>query len=283
VVWLLDAVLQLQSYMFGPGFAGMLAGAATGNPAIISGPVVWSSHLVAHDPVPWNTAFALTQVAIAVGLLWRPLVKAALAGSIAWSLAVWWLGEGLGGLLTGTASPVTGAPGAVILYALIAVLVWPVPSADPGRGSVAGASVLGRRGSRAAWAVLWAGFGYLLLQPAVRAPSSLHGALAGNAAGEPGWLAALDHTAAAAAGSQGTPVCIALAALFALVAAGTFHRVTTRPALVAATAVGLAIWVLGENFGQILTGMGTDPNTGPLLVLLAAAYWPRQRGKAGTA
>ncbi len=37
---------------------------------------------------------------------------------------------------------------------------------------------------------------------------------------------------------------------------------------------GLAIWVVGENFGGILTGTGTDPNSGPLLMLLAAAYWP---------
>jgi hypothetical protein len=280
VVWLLDALLQLQSHMFGPGFASTLAAAATGNSAIISGPMLWASHLVAHDPVPWNTMFALTQLAIAVGLLWRPTVKAALAGSIAWSLAVWWLGEGLGGLLTGTASPVTGAPGAVILYALIAALAWPIPSVDPGRGGAAGASVLGRRGSKAAWLVLWAGFGCLLLQSAVRASGSLHNALAGNAAGEPGWLAALDHTAATAAGSHGTPACIVLAALSALIAAGVLHPVTTRPALIAATAAGLAIWVLGENFGQILTGMGTDPNTGPLLVLLAAAYWPLRQQPA---
>ena len=26
----------------------------------------------------------------------------------------------------------------------------------------------------------------------------------------------------------------------------------------------------------MFTGQGTDPNTGPLLVLLALAYWPRR-------
>jgi hypothetical protein len=43
-----------------------------------------------------------------------------------------------------------------------------------------------------------------------------------------------------------------------------------------ATTAGLAFWVIGQNFGQILTGMATDPNTGLLLILLAAAYWPLQ-------
>ncbi len=34
------------------------------------------------------------------------------------------------------------------------------------------------------------------------------------------------------------------------------------------------IWV-AEDFGGVLTGTGTDVNSGPLLALLAAAYWPR--------
>ena len=37
---------------------------------------------------------------------------------------------------------------------------------------------------------------------------------------------------------------------------------------------------LASYFGGILTGSGTDPNTGPLLMLLAAAYWPATRRKA---
>ena len=34
------------------------------------------------------------------------------------------------------------------------------------------------------------------------------------------------------------------------------------------------IWVIGQAFGMILTGSATDPNSGPLLALLAMAYWP---------
>jgi hypothetical protein len=32
--------------------------------------------------------------------------------------------------------------------------------------------------------------------------------------------------------------------------------------------------VVGEAFGTILTGGGTDPDSGPLLALLALTYWP---------
>ena len=34
------------------------------------------------------------------------------------------------------------------------------------------------------------------------------------------------------------------------------------------------IWVVGEALGTVFTGGGTDPNSGPLLALLALAYWP---------
>ena len=43
----------------------------------------------------------------------------------------------------------------------------------------------------------------------------------------------------------------------------------------------MAIWVLGENFGGLLTGQATDPNSGLLLILLAAACWPLSRRPAG--
>ena len=49
-----------------------------------------------------------------------------------------------------------------------------------------------------------------------------------------------------------------------------------------ALVVAAAIWVVGEAFGMILAGGATDPNSGPLLALLALAYWPaRQRQARG--
>jgi hypothetical protein len=281
LVWLLDAALQFQPYMYSNAFVSMvLAPANMGNPAVIASPASWASRLIAHGVPAWNTAFAVIQLAIAVGMLWRPVVKAALAASVAWSLSVWWLGEGLGGVLTGTASPVTGAPGAVILYALIAVLVWPRRAGGPqaGHGSVAAGSPLGRHWSGAAWLVLWGSFAYLVLQPAVRAPRGLSGILAGEEAGEPGWLAVLDRNVAAAAGSHGLAISAVLAAAFILIAAGVLLTAPARPALVLAIIVALGIWVVGENFGEIPAGTATDPNTGPLLILLAAAYWPLPAG-----
>jgi hypothetical protein len=40
----------------------------------------------------------------------------------------------------------------------------------------------------------------------------------------------------------------------------------------------VVIWFAGQDLGEIATGQATDPNSGLLLALLAAAYWPiRQR------
>jgi hypothetical protein len=276
LLWLLDAALQFQPAMFGRAFVSqMLLPAAAAGPAALASPALWADHLIGHNVPAWNTAFALIQLALSLGLLWRPAVKAALAGSIAWALGVWWLGEGLGGVFSGTASPVTGAPGAAVLYVLLAVLAWPARS-----GAATARSPLRARWSAAAWLVLWGSFAFLILQPAVRAPRALHDALAAAAAGEPGWLAAVDRGAAAAAGSHGLLICAVLAAVFVMIAAGIAFPATVRPVLVLASVFGLASWAAGQNFGAIATGMGTDPSSGPLLVLLAAACWPPRRAAA---
>ena len=124
-IWLLDGVLQYQPFMYTRAFAQMLGAAAEGNPPVIARPITWDATLVGHHLVLLNTIFATIQLLLGLGIAFRPTVRLALAASIAWSLGVWWFGEGLGGVLNGGADPLSGGPGAVIIYALIAVLLWP--------------------------------------------------------------------------------------------------------------------------------------------------------------
>ena len=88
-----------------------LAATAQATPAVVARPITWSASLIDHHVVVLNALFATVQLALGLGIAWRPTVRLALAASIGWSLAVWWLGEGFGGILAGTASPVNGAPG----------------------------------------------------------------------------------------------------------------------------------------------------------------------------
>ncbi len=278
--WLLDAALQYQPYMFGKGFiTQVLAPATMGSPALIAGPAMAAARLVGHDVAAWNALFATAQLALAAGLLWRRTARAALAGTIVWALGVWLLAEGAGGVLSGMAgmaNPLTGAPGAAVLYALLALLVWPAHRrvAD---------GLLDPHWARAAWLVLWGSFAYLIVQGAVRSPGAMRGTFTDLATGEPGWLAAFNRTTAATLGPHAGLVCLVLAAAFALTGAGILLRATTRPALVLAVILALFIWVAGEDFGGILTGQATDPNTGPLLILLAAAFWPWAKTRTGSA
>jgi hypothetical protein len=257
--------------MFSRAFGRTLAATADGNPGFVARPITWDATLIQQHAVTLNVVFATIQLLLGLGIAFRPTARLALAASVAWSAGVWWFGEGLGGVLTGTASPVTGAPGAAILYALLAVLLWS-PRA------------VGARTARALWLVLWLALAWLALQPANRAPWALHDTLAGMDSGESGRMAALERDAAAVIGGHGLTASIVLAAAFTLVAVGVYlPRPAAVTALVLAVVIAGVIWVIGEAFGMILAGGSTDPNSGPLLALLALAYWPAATapGKGG--
>jgi hypothetical protein len=276
-IWLLDGVLQYQSFMFTKAFGQMIGATSSGNPGVVAHPINWNATLVEHHLVLLNAIFATIQILLGLGIAWRPTVRVALAASVVWSLGVWWFGEGLGGVLNGTADPVSGAPGAVIIYALLAVLLWP---AD--RGVVSGrpvpfvaARAVGAQVARALWLVLWGTLAYFALTPANRAPQALHDMIAGMAPGEPGWLAALDKHSAALVAHQGLAASIVLAVALVIVAVGVYLPPPAAQAtLILAIVLAAVIWVVGEALGTILTGGATDPNSGPLLALLALAYWP---------
>lgn len=272
--WLLDGMLQYQSFMYTKAFGQMIEGAVAGNPGIIARPMSWNAALVEHHLALLNTVFATIQLLLGLGIAYRPTVRVALAASIAWSLAVWWLGEGLGGVLSGGASPVSGGPGAVILYALLAVLLWPADRPGVTAPFVA-ARAVGPPVARALWLVLWCSLAYFALTPANRAPQALHDIIAGMAGGEPGWVAGLQEHAAAVLAYRGLTASIVLAVALIVIAVGVFlPPPLDRIALVLALVVAAFIWVFGEAFGQILAGGATDPNSAPLLAFLALAYWP---------
>ena len=273
-IWLLDGVLQYQAFMFSKGFSDMISGTASGNPRAVASPITWNASLVQHHLVLLNTIFATIQLLLGIGIAWRPTVRVALAASIAWSVGVWWFGEGLGMVLTSAASPVNGAPGAVIIYALLAVLLWPADR--PGRlAPFTAARAVGAPVARALWLVLWLSLAYFALLPGNRAPQALHDMIAGMEDGEPGWLAALDRGAASLVAHQGLAASVVLAIALVIVAVGVYlPDPVARGTLVLAIVIAAVIWVFGEAFGVIMTGGGTDPNSGPLLALLALTYWP---------
>ncbi len=279
-LWLLDGVLQIQVFMFSHGFADSVADAAGGNPAAVAGPVRWTSGLIGAHGALVTIAIAVVEVLIGLGIAWRPTVRLALGASVAWALGVWWLGEGFGGLFTPDANVIAGAPGAVIIYAMLAVVLWPAgvrarSAGATGSAAAGGSAVASGPAATALWLLLWGGLAVLSLSQAVAAPGALGQSLADMAGGQPRWLASADSALAALLGHHGATASLAFAAVLAVIAASVFLPMPARRLVLgAAAALVVLLWTVGQAFGGILTGMATDPNSGPLLLLALAAYWP---------
>jgi len=271
LIWLLDGGLQFQSVFYGKGFIQLLQGLTAGQPHWVASSVNWGATTLQSHQALFNTLFALVQVAIGFGLLYRRTVKPALVSSFAWALVVWWFGEAFGMMFMATtpmggapmASPLTGAPGAVLLYALIGAIVW--PNGRPG-------GLFGARGARALWATLWLVMAWLWLVEAGGAngiTNSINAAPSGMS-----WLSSVQDWFATAAKGDGVAIAIVLAAVSAAI--GVAVVANWRPKLFLWLAIGLNLlyWVVGQGFGGIFQGGATDPNAGPLFVLLAAAMFP---------
>jgi hypothetical protein len=263
LLWLLDGVLQAQPFMFTRGFATqVIAADGQGQPGFVSVPVHWASTVIAAHPVAWNVPFAGIQLLLGVGLLVPRTVRLTLAASIVWALGVWYLGEGLSGLASGHASLITGAPGSALLYGLLAAAAW--PRRDSSREAPAPWLPF-------AWAGLWLGAAVFQALPGQNTGGAVASALTAGTAAAPEWLASTDDSAGAWAAHHGLLVVTLLVATEALIGVGALARRTRTPAVTCGLALTLAIWVLGQDLGQLYTGQATDPNSGPALALMATA------------
>ena len=266
LLWILDGLLQFQPAMLTRTFATqVIAPAGQGQPAFVSGPVSEAARIILLHPAAMDVGFGLVQLALGAGILWRRTAPWALTASVAWALSVWYLGEGLGGLFGNDASLLTGAPGAALIYAILALAVQP-------QGAHA---VHGQRPSRwaaIAWAALWLGGAVLQLLPGRNTNGSISMALAMNASDAPGWFAVIDHRLATLVPYASVSIVVDLVALQAFVGLGVFMARRARmTALTLGISLSLIYWIVGQDMGQLWSGLATDPSTAPLMVLLAVA------------
>jgi len=299
-LWLLDGLLQLQPYMFERGSNGLLGPLAQNAMGSPSNPYnIVESHLVllfhAYQ-LPANLTAALVQLAIGVAILdgalaRRPgLLRAGLAISLPWACVVWAFGEAFGGMIYPQASMLVGAPGAAVVYALLACVLWPrsdtrrvrLPRgrfADTGNAA-SSPGLLPGAWPYVLWAAVWDGTALLYVQYGNRAPDALAAIVRSGAIGEPGWLGGLARAAADLFDGRGLFAALLLAFLQLAIGQAALSPRTRRAALALGIGVSLLFWVVGQTLGGVLTGTATDPNLGPLMVLYALALWPRT-GTAG--
>jgi hypothetical protein len=271
-LWLIAGGLQLQSFMFTRGFAqDVLGSAALSQPAPIASIIHTAERVVSAHPAPWNWVFALTELLIGAGLLFfrsGRVLRLACWGSVAFGAGIWIVGEGLGGLLNGTAALSTGLPGAALLYSLLTIAAWPSTAGED--------RPLPQRTLRVLWSTVWVLGALFVFIPQQWGASGLSAQAAMGWMMSPHWttgatLAVVNWLAALSAFAA-VLVCVAIAVAHSTIGlAGWRFPAAERGFVIAGAVLALAYWVFGQGFGGVSTGTATDVGSGPVIIVLAAA------------
>jgi len=146
-----------------------------------------------------------------------------------------------------------------IAQTALGLIVW--PTARPG-------GLLGVRGARTAWCALWLIMAWLWLEEPSAGANAISSALQAAPSGMV-WLSSLQIDLAHDIAGANVPIAIALGALSAAIAIAVAANRHTKPFLWLAILLNLAYWILGQGLGGIFQGGATDPDAGPLFILLA--------------
>jgi cytochrome oxidase Cu insertion factor (SCO1/SenC/PrrC family) len=275
-LWVIDGLLQLQSAMPLGMATGVLRPAASTSPE-------WVQHLVGFGVETWTrhpTAAAASAVWIQLGIGTFLLVaprgrwsRLAGLGSVGWGLVVWVFGEAFGGLFAPGLTVLFGAPGGVLLYVVAGGLL-----ALPERAWV---------GQRLGRVVVAAGGVFLLVFAVLQAwpgrgfwqggshsrPGTLAGMVSDMAGtSQPHFLSSAVSSFASFDEAHGWAVNLFVVVALAVTGLALLSGRLLYPTVIALVVLGLADWVLIEDFG-VWGGVGTDPNSAiPLLLLLVAGY-----------
>ena len=187
-------------------------------------------------------------------------------------------------LLTGQAGILTGAPGAVLLYPLLGLLIYPRQSSRATSSDSAveatESTLLPRSYFRWYLAGFWFLAALLQLQPYWWQSGQISQAV-GGMAGQGGLntflVDPLVNGLMSVTATIEIPLNIVLIVVFIALGVGVaFAREEhLRSFLLVSIVVSLLIWWGAQGFGMIFTGMATDFNSGLLLIIMALACWPK--------
>lgn len=287
LLWLVDGLLQLQPMMFTMNMVnGVMVPMVHAQPGPIAASLNWIVQVTTQNLTLVNICIAVIQILIGLSLLSGKWVKGTLIVSIIWAFIVWYGGEGMSMLLTGQASAFTGAPGAVLLYALLALVLYPRRSTATASTTNGGMllqkdypGLLSREQLLLIFAGFWVVMALLQIQPYWWQQGQISQGI-GGMVGQGGWNSFLVDPVLSWLSSVTTNSEITLNIAFIIIFLGLGIALAVlkdrqvRPFLLISIIVSLAIWWFAEAFGMIFTGMATDFNSGLLLVVIALACWP---------
>jgi hypothetical protein len=286
-LWLIDGLLQLQPQMFTMNMVnGIMRPMLQGQPGLFEPSLQFIVNQTTLHLTEVNLLIAIVQILLGLGFLLFPdrWVKWLLFASIVWAFIVWYGGEGMSMLLTGTASILSGAPGAVLLYPLLGLAVVPrTQSHASSKGATrkrGDDGLLSRKYLRWVLAGFWCFAALLQLQPYWWQQGQISQAI-GAMVGQGGLNSVLVDPVLQQISNATTnlevPLNIVLIVVFLAIGIGLFvvKDEQVRPFLIASIVASILFWYFSEAFGMILTGMATDFNSGLLVVVMTLACWPK--------
>jgi hypothetical protein len=273
LLWLLDAVLQAQPRMFTLDFiSNVMTPSVAISPSIFANLANWTITLISPNIGEWNWLFTTIQFVIAIAVLIglaeknQHFIKGGLILSIVWGLGVWVLGEGTSGVFTGNGTLLTGAPGSVFLYVLIAVFYF-----LPDRWWNLKARFCLPRDALAL-VFMYGVVAQVLTQP-FWGERGIPALLQGQTAMAPSWMVSTMSPAIRLTSHLPGLWNAGFTAVMFAIAVLMFGRRQSVTGFVLFGITLLVMWYWGQAFGGIFSGMGTDLNTPPLFVVMAIPAW----------
>ncbi len=287
LLWLIDGLLQLQPQMFTMNMVnGVMKPMLDGQPGFVEPSLQFFVNQTTLHLIVVNLLIVIVQVALGLGFLFLPArwLKELIVVSIVWSFIVWYAGEGMSMLLTGQASILSGAPGAVLLYAVLGLAVWPRQQSTPDTNGTTRTwgddGLLSRHALRWVLSGFWFFSALLQLQPYWWQSGQISQAI-GAMVGQGGLNTVLVDPVLTllsnATAKSEIPLNIALIVVCLALGIGlaVVKQERVRPFVIASIVVSVLLWFFAQAFGMILTGMATDFNSGLLLVVMGLAVWSR--------
>jgi hypothetical protein len=301
-LWFLDGLLQLQPQMFTSQFASqVIVPAAQGQPGWVSGPMHLFMSVFLLQPALANTGIAVVQIGLGILILLKKTAKLGLIASVGWGLFIWYIGEGFSGLASGHAMLLMGLPGAALIYVLLAIGTL-VPASKPSDKRPAYWLII-------VWICIWTVGSIYQVLPGQNTVADNTAMLSANAGSTPHWLTSVDTSVANYIGRFGTtttPPASSMAGMpgmSGMYAPAPVSSGPTKPravsgfgfilllallqiaiafavivpgflrwfGVIGGSILSLCFWVVGQSLGSYYSGVATDPNTGPLLILLGIA------------
>lgn len=281
-LWTADGLLQLQPQMFTQNLATNVVATSMMS---LPGSLYFASlklliRFFLPNPILWNAGVAALQLSLGIAIILGSgaVRRLALAASVVWCAMVWVFGEGLGGFLggtmtggvfPGTPSVMNGFPGAALLYALAALFLM-LPDARwkfSGRLSAV----------RDAPALLFLSFAAFQAAPLMWTAYGQASIFASNTGSLPlqlGGSVVLPLTLFAVS----HPVLCNSLELGACLLSALGIYVGQRWGYIFALGWIAFIWWFPLGLGALLTGLGTDPNTPPIIGLLMVPAIMAPRG-----